>query len=58
MKISLLSIDSQKFARDFSRYLLFLEVSRYFLKWSDRLNPPLNFLPVFVRDENFTSIYR
>ncbi|MGD1716395.1 hypothetical protein [Dapis sp. BLCC M172] len=42
----------------FPEYLLFLEISRYFLKWSDRLNHPLNFLPVFVRDENFTLIYR
>ncbi|WP_143438043.1 hypothetical protein [Hydrocoleum sp. CS-953] len=59
MKILLLyidNIDSRKFARDFSRYLLNQEVSRYFLKWSARLLPPFDFLPVFVRDENFPSI--
>ncbi|NEQ40927.1 MAG: hypothetical protein F6K40_33815 [Okeania sp. SIO3I5] len=42
----------------FPEYLLFLEVSRDFLKLSDRLLSPLDFLPVFIRDENFTSIYR
>ncbi|NEQ40928.1 MAG: hypothetical protein F6K40_33820 [Okeania sp. SIO3I5] len=42
----------------FPEYLLYLEVSRNFLKWSDRLLPTPDFLPVFLRDENFTSIYK
>ncbi|NEO53632.1 MAG: hypothetical protein F6K54_11400 [Okeania sp. SIO3B5] len=42
---------------NFPRYLLFLEGSRYFLKSSDRLLLPINFLQVFLRYENFTSIY-
>ncbi|NEP78103.1 MAG: hypothetical protein F6K39_07880 [Okeania sp. SIO3B3] len=42
----------------FPDYLLYLEVSRYFLKLSDRLLSSLDFLPVFGADENFTSIYR
>ena len=39
-------INSQKFARYFTEYLFYLEVNRYFLKWSDYLLTPLDFLPV------------
>ncbi|MEM1170530.1 MAG: hypothetical protein AAGJ08_15975 [Cyanobacteria bacterium P01_H01_bin.35] len=42
----------------FPEYLLFLERSRYLMKSSDRLLRTLNFLPVFVRGKNFTSIYK
>ncbi|NEP78102.1 MAG: hypothetical protein F6K39_07875 [Okeania sp. SIO3B3] len=42
----------------FPDYLLYLEVSRYFLKLSDRLLSSLDFLRVFGADENFTPIYR
>ena len=42
------TVNSQKFARYFPKYLFYLEVSRYFLKWSDRLLPPLYFLLVFL----------
>ncbi|MDE5083620.1 MAG: hypothetical protein O4859_21280, partial [Trichodesmium sp. St18_bin1] len=41
------AVNSQKFARYFPEYLFYLEVNRYFLKWSDRLLPPFDFLPVF-----------
>jgi hypothetical protein len=41
------AVNSQKFARYFTEYLFYLEVNKYFLKWSDRLLPPLDFLPVF-----------
>ncbi|NET41128.1 hypothetical protein [Okeania sp. SIO2B3] len=37
-----------------TKCLVCLEVNRYFLKLSDRLLSPFDFLPVFGADENFT----
>jgi hypothetical protein len=42
----LIYINSQKFTRYFSECLFYLEVNKYFLKWSDYLLTPLDFLPV------------